>query len=128
MIALMRTPVFLFGWSFGGWGATVFYVFFAALSAYMGKGLFELRESAWRLAIAWFGFTFIHTSVVGFVPSIQARLLALEQSLYAKQPQQIPFDVNRFTNALFVFGAITTAAAIWFLIRNRGAFVRTESA
>jgi hypothetical protein len=128
MIALMRSPVFLFGWSFGGWPATVFYVFLAALSAYMGKGLLQLRESARRLAIAWFGFGLVHISVVALVPSIRARMLALQQSISANQSQPIPFDINTFMNAMFVFVAITTAVAIWFLIRNRAAFMRTETA
>jgi uncharacterized Tic20 family protein len=43
------------------------------------------------------------------------------------QPNPIPFDQGTFTYGLLAFSAILGAAVIWFLIRNRSAFVRAEN-
>ena len=122
-----RLPVFLFGAVFNGWIAGVIYALLAALSLYVGKGLLDLRERARILAIAWFGFGFVHMSVVTLVPSVRQRMLALQRTLEQNQPNPIPFDQGMLTNLTLAFSAILVATAIWFLIRNRAAFVRGEN-
>ena len=121
-----RLPVFLFGAVFNGWIAGVIYGLFAALSLYIGKGLLDLRERARILAIAWFGFGFVHMSVVTLVPSVRQRMLALQRTLEQNQPNPIPFDQGTLMNVTIAFTAILVATVIWFLIRNRAAFVREE--
>jgi hypothetical protein len=125
---LTRTPAFLFGAIFNGWIAGVIYAFFGALSLYIGKGLLDLRERARVLAIGWLGFGFVHLSVVTLVPSLRQRMFELERAVVQNQPNPIPFDQGMMTNVIFAFSAIVAASAIWFLIRNRAAFVRAESA
>ena len=125
---LTRTPAFLFGAIFNGWIAGVIYAFFGALSLYIGKGLLDLRERARVLAIGWFGFGFVHLSLVTLVPSLRQRMLELERALAQNQPNPIAFDQGMMTNVILAFTAIVAASAIWFLIRNRAAFVRAESA
>jgi hypothetical protein len=122
-----RLPVFLFGAVFNGWIAGFIYGLFAALSLYIGKGLLDLRERARILAIAWFGFGFVHMSVVTLVPSVRQRMLALQRTLEQNQPNPIPFDQIKLMNVTVAFTAILVATAIWFLIRNRAAFVRGEN-
>jgi hypothetical protein len=126
--ALMRTPGFLFGAIFNGWTAGVFYAFFAALSLYVGKGLLDLREQARVLAIGWFGFSFVHLSFITLVPPVRQRMLELERTLTQDQPNPIAFDQGMLMNVILGFSAIVAASAIWFLIRNRAAFVRAENA
>lgn len=123
---LTRQPVFLFGAILNGWIAGIIYAIFGALSLYIGKGLLELREEARILAIGWFGFSFVHSSVIALVPPLRERLLALQTGLEQNQPNPIPFDQGMLMNVVFAFGAIVAALAIWFLIRNRAAFGRVE--
>jgi hypothetical protein len=119
---LTRMPAFLFGANFNGWIAGVIYAFFAALSLYIGKGLLDLQERARVLAIGWFGFSFVHASLVTLVPPLRQRLLESQRALTQNQPNPIPFDQGMLTNVIFAFAAILAATAIWFLIRNRAAF------
>jgi len=124
---LARLPVFLFGAIFNGWIAVVIYAFFGALSLYIGKGLLDLRERARVLAIGWWAFGFVHLIVVTLVPSLRQRMLELQRTIEHNQPNPIPFDQGTLTNVFIAFGAIVGITAIWFLIRNRAAFVRTEN-
>jgi hypothetical protein len=122
-----RLPVFLFGAIFKGWIAGVIYALFAALSLYIGKGLLDLRERARILAIAWFGFGLVHGTVVTLVPPLRQRMLELQRTLAQNQPSPIPFDQGTMMYVTVAFTAIMVTTAIWFLIRNRAAFVRAEN-
>ena len=124
---LTRTPAFLFGVAFNGWSAGVIWAIFGALSLFIGKGLLDLREEARILAIGWFGFSLVHTSLVMLVPPWRERMLQLQQGLDKNQPHPIPFDLGMLTTAVFAFGAIVSALAIWFLVRNHAAFGRADS-
>ena len=124
---LARLPVFLFGAVFNGWIAGVIYGFFVALSLYIGKGLLDLRERARILAIGWWAFGFVHLIVVTLVPSVRQRMFELQRTIEQPQPNPIPFDQGAFTYVLLAFSAILGAVTIWFLIRNRSAFVRAEN-
>ena len=125
--ALTRIPAFLFGATFTGWTAGVIYAVFGALSLFIGKGLLELREEARILAIGWFGFSVVHAGLVTLVPSLRRRLIESQGALTQNQPNAIPFDQGAMMNWVFAFAVIVAATAIWFLIRNRGAFVGTEN-
>jgi len=124
---LARMPAFLFGVIFTGWIAVVFYVLFGALSAYIGKGLLDLRERARVLAIGWFGFSIVHMTLVTLVPSWRHRMLEFQLTLVQNQEKPVAFDPGKLIDLSFAFGAIVAGTAIWFLIRNRAAFVRTET-
>ena len=119
---LARMPAFLFGVNFNGWIAGVIYAFFGALSLYIGKGLLDLRERARVLAIGWFGFSFVHLSFITLVPPVRQRMLELQRTFEQNQPNPIPFDQGMLTNVILAFSAIVAASAIWFLVRDRGAF------
>ena len=124
---LARQPLFLFGGIFSGWSAGVIYAVFGALMLYIGKGLLDLREEARVLAIGWFLFSFVHMGVVTLVPPLRQRMLEFQRSLLQDQPDPIPFDQGMLMNVGLAFAAIVSAAAIWFLIRNRAAFGRAEN-
>jgi len=125
---LARMPAFLFGFAFNGWIAGIIYAAFGALSLYIGKGLLDLRERARVLAIAWFAFSIVHAGAVTLVPSLRQRMIESQQALMGNQPNPIPFDQGMMLKMGFVFAAIVAGACIWFLIRNRPAFVRAETA
>lgn len=124
---LARAPAFLFGATFNGWTAGVIYAVFGALSLFIGKGLLDLREEARVLAIGWFGFSFVHGSLIMLVPSLRQRMFELQRAIAQNQKTPIAFDQGMFMNVTFAFSAIVAASAIWFLIRNRAAFGRAEN-
>jgi hypothetical protein len=101
--------------------------FFGAISLYIGKGLLDLRERARLIAIGWFGFSLVHAGAVTLVPTLRQRLLESQRALTQNQPNPIPFDQGMMMNMIFAFAAIVAAVTIWFLIRNRSAFVRAEN-
>jgi hypothetical protein len=123
----IRLPAFLFGATFTGWTAGVIYGLFGALSVYIGKGLLDLRERARLLAIGWFVFGFVHMCVVTLVPSVRQRMFEMQRTLAPNQ--QYPTQLNQGMMMYFsvAFGAILAAVAIYFLNRNRAAFVRADS-
>jgi hypothetical protein len=124
---LAGMPAFLFGATLNGWIAGVIYAFFGAISLYIGKGLLDLRERARIVAIAWSAFSFVHAGVVTLVPSLRQRMFESQRALTPNQPSPIPFDEGMMLNMIFAFAAIVAAVTIWFLIRNRAAFVRAEN-
>ena len=123
---LIRMPAFLFGAIFNGWPAGVFYALFAALQLYIGKGLLDLRERARVFAIGWYAFSFVHLALLTLVPSLRERMLELQRTLEQNRPHPIPFDQGMMENVILAFAAIVGATAIWFLIRDRAAFVRAD--
>jgi hypothetical protein len=124
---LARAPAFLFGASFNGWTAGVIYAVFAAVSLFIGKGLLDLREEARILAIGWCGFWLVHGSLITLVPSLRQRMFELQQAMVPNQKPPIPFDEGTLMNVSFAVTVVVIAAAIWFLIRNRAAFVGAEN-
>jgi len=124
---LTRTPAFWFGMTFIGWSAGLTYAVFGALQLYIGKGLLDLRERARILAIGWFGLSFVQLAAVSLVPSLRQRMLEFPQTMEPNQPNPIPFE-GMVMYVVLAFGGIAAGTAIWFLIRNRAAFVRAESA
>ena len=123
---LAHAPAFLFGAIFTGWIAVAIYVLFGALSVYIGKGLLDLRERARVLAIWWLGFGLVHMGLILLVPSWRHRMLEFQLTLQ-NQEAPIAFDPGILIALSSAFGAIVAGTAIWFLIRNRAAFVRGES-
>ena len=122
------TPAYLFAVAFQGWAARIIYAVIAALSLYIGKGLLELREEARLLAIGWFVFTIVHMGLITLVPPLRQRMLEVQRELTQNQQPPIPFDLGTITNVMLVSAAIVGGVSIWFLIRNRDAFGRTENA
>ena len=123
---LARQPLFLFGGVFHGWVAGVVYAVYAALSLFIGKGLLDLREEARILGIGWYGFSFLHSAAIALVPALRQRMLELQLAL-ARNEQEAVAIPSMLPNVIFALAAILSAVAIWFLIRNRAAFGRTES-
>jgi len=125
---LARAPAFLLAASFTGWAAGVVYAVFAAVSLFIGKGLLDLREEARVLAIGWFGFWLVHGSLVTLVPPLRERMFELQRAMVLEQKNPNPFDEGMLMNVSFGITVIMGAVAIWFLIRNRAAFGRAETA
>jgi hypothetical protein len=124
---LVRAPAFFFGAIFNGWIAGLFFALFAALSVYIGKGLLDLRERARIVAIGWFVFSLVQVTIVTLVPALRESMLRLEVEMVRNQQASNDFDPSMLMNVGLALGAIVTVTVIWFLIRNRPAFARTEN-
>jgi hypothetical protein len=124
--ALTRQPAFLFGVTFNGLIAAVIYAIFAALLLFIGKGLLDLREEARVLGIWWFGFSLLHMNLVALVPPLRRRLLET-QAAAANNATPMAFDPGTLINVTFALSAMIVAGCIWFLVRNRAAFVGSEN-
>jgi len=125
---LGRLPAFLFGVLFTGWTAAAIYVLFGALALYIGRGLLDLRERVRLVAIGWCVFSIVHGGLVTLVPTLRQRTLELERSFTQNQPNPIVFDQGVVMNVGLALSALVGGSAIWFLMRNRPAFVRAETA
>jgi hypothetical protein len=123
----IRLPAFLFGMTFNGWTAGIVYGLFGALWLYIGKGLLDLRERARLLAIGWFVFGLVHTCVITLVPSVRERMFEMQRTINPNQQYPTPIDQGALMYLMIAFTAILAATAIWFLVRNRAAFVRAGS-
>ena len=118
-------PAFVGGMAVTGWTARVFYLLVGALSLWMGKELLDLHEKARLAAIAWFLISFVHTALILYVPSWWQRMVEMEQA--RSQSPQFPLDQGRFANVIVAASAVVWGVAIWCLVRNRPAFVRSEN-
>ncbi|MGH7652425.1 MAG: hypothetical protein ACREMS_11370 [Gemmatimonadaceae bacterium] len=126
LLALVHMPAFFFGAAFTGWSAIAIYILFGVVSLSIGKGLLDLREPARLAAIGWLVFGFIHTSLITLVPAWRQRLFEVQRGLAPSQPQPIALNQSMILIVTVGGSAVVTAFAIWFLIRNRPAFVRAD--
>jgi hypothetical protein len=117
-------PVLVGGMAVTGWTARFFYLLVGAFSLWIGKGLLDLREKARVAAIAWFVVSFIHTTLILYVPSWWQRMVEMEQA--RSQTASLPLDQRMFANVIGAASAVVWGVAIWCLIRNRPAFARPE--
>jgi hypothetical protein len=123
----LRSPAFLFGAIFTGWSAALIYLILGTLQLYIGKGLLDLRERARIAAIAWTALSFVNGSVIVLVPSMWQRMLELQPTRDPNQLKPPPVEGMMLYVGL-AFGAILAGTVIWFLVRNRPAFVPAENA
>jgi hypothetical protein len=125
---LARQPLFLFGAVLHGWTAGVVYAIYAALSLFIGKGLLDLREEARMLGIGWYGFSFVHSAAIALVPALRERMVGFQRALTENDQEVAAIAQSMLPNVLFGLAALLSALAVWFLVRNRAAFGRAESA
>jgi mannose/fructose/N-acetylgalactosamine-specific phosphotransferase system component IID len=118
----------LFGAVFHGWTAGVVYAIYGALSLFIGKGLLDLREEARILGIGWYAFSFLHSAAIAFVPALRERMVDYQRTLTPNDQEVAAIAQSMLPNLIFGLAALLSALAIWFLVRNRAAFGRAESA
>ena len=125
---LTRQPLFLFGAVFHGWIAGVVYAIYGALSLFIGKGLLDLREEARILGIGWYGFSFLHSAAIALLPALRQRMFEFQSTLAQNEQEAAVIANSMLPNVVFALAAIVSGVVIWFLIRDRAAFGRAESA
>jgi hypothetical protein len=89
--------------------------------------LLDLRERARILAIVWYAFGFVHMTAIALVPSLRERMFELQRTLQPSQTTPVPLDLGMVMSVTFGFTAIFMAVVVWFLVRDRAAFVPAEN-
>ncbi|MGA3372785.1 MAG: hypothetical protein ABSC48_13595 [Terracidiphilus sp.] len=123
LMAFLPLPGAIFGWILNGWGKAALYLVFAVLAALVGIGLWQLKQWAWRLALAVQALGVVNTAVYLVNPSLILRYSAeIQQSMTPMQPQ-LPerFQTMMYT-ASFSFGVLFCIAIVAILIYYRKAF------
>jgi hypothetical protein len=125
---IARVPAILFGSILTGWSAGIYYALCVALSLYIGRGLLTLQERARLVAIGWFAFSLLHWGLLMIVPTFRQRMIDVQKTIARNQPDPVPFDQTGMMALMFGSVVIVMLAAIWLLVRNRAAFLRSEVA
>jgi hypothetical protein len=125
LIAPLPIPGLLFGVVLHGLGKAALYLGFAALSAAVGVGLWQLKEWGRRLTLAMMVFGLAQSVVYLLSPSLLVRYTAeVNRSLSPTQPQLPAQFQSTIYMASFGFGILFCVAIGWALIYYRGAFGR----
>jgi len=128
--AMMRAPVPLFSTLLTGAAAAVFSLAVTATLAYCGWGLFRVKPMARLIAIGYFVFAILSSSVFFLAPGREARITAVLD----RQPSLLRYSPTSETRSpspqmfrvFMVFGLIGgfvgAAVPLYFLIVNGAAF------
>lgn len=117
-------PAMLFSFSIAGWPAHAFYLLLGLLQLRLGIDLLRLRPLSRVLTIGFFVFWMLSSLSLALLPGAAARLTKATADLPASM-RWLPaadFSLPLLPVALTI--AFTCAIPIWFLVRNRSAFVK----
>ena len=121
----LRAPAFLMGIGFSGWKATVFFVGLGTLDAGIGIGLLRLASWSRIVAIYFFLFRIINTTLTFLLPGSRSRF---EEGIAAMQTSLGQQSAARHPSW---FGAVVElsvmAVVVWFLFTRKGAFVAANT-
>ncbi len=116
-------PAAVFGWILHGWGKAALYFCFAALTALVGAGLWQLKGWGWWLALAMQAFGLVNVVVYLLRPSLWLRYTAeINQIMLPAQPQLPERFQTMMYSASFGFGVLIYIAITAILIYYRKAF------
>ncbi|MGP8173962.1 MAG: hypothetical protein ACLP7O_05375 [Terracidiphilus sp.] len=125
MFVFIPLPAFIFGWLLDGWGKVALYFVFAALTASVGVGLWQLKEWGRLLALGMQAFGLVNTAVYILRPALMLRYSAeIQQRMTPMQPQMPERFQTMIYSASFGFGVLLCIAIAAILIYYRKAFQR----
>jgi hypothetical protein len=124
---IARLPLFVAGFVLTDWKAGLGYMILGVGGAYLGWELLKLEERARKLLIAYVGVTTVHGILITVVPSLQTKMIALQNSI--RPSSTPPVMQNQTLLAFSLVGGIAFATVIiWFLVKHKQAFTRTDPA
>jgi hypothetical protein len=121
-------PAVLFSFAIAGWPARTVYLLYALLQLWLGIGLLRLRPLSRVWAIGYFVFGLLNGFSFAVLPGAAARFAEAMAAmpLAMRQPDPMSFPLPLVPYALLI--AFLCAVPIWFLARNRSAFVKAAPA
>jgi predicted secreted protein len=121
----LRAPAFLMGIGFSGWKATVFFLALGTLDAGIGIGLLRLASWSRIVALYFFLFRIINTTLTFLLPGSRSRF---EEGIAAMQTALGQQSAPRSPTW---FGAVVElsvmAVVVWFLFTSKKAFVAANT-
>jgi len=129
---LLRQPVPLFTTVLTGTASVIYAIAIAAALTYCGLGLLRLKPTARTVAIGYFVFGILSTTVFFLAPGRDARLTDLMARQHAVFPTSPPRTSPVLpTNILMMFGLggglVFAALPLYFLVTRRAAFAPVET-
>jgi hypothetical protein len=125
-MAVLRMPAFVFGAVITGWGGLAVYTLFAGAQIYLGTGLLHLQEQARLGTIGYFCFTVLNSVLT--VPGSAAKMQILQREMPRLFPAGVPMQYPQPIWVFVLMGVAFVAIPIWFLVRQRAAFVKLAAA
>ncbi|MEO8180999.1 MAG: hypothetical protein ABI895_19360 [Deltaproteobacteria bacterium] len=122
-VLLLHFPAMMFGRLVSGWIATLWYLAFAGLGLYIGRGLLRLDPRCRWLAIGFLAFGALNTAPFYLLPGSAERMAELVQRLPVgfRPPANQPIPTfNPWV--LVVFMAVCVAVQLYFLVTRSAAF------
>jgi hypothetical protein len=125
LLVFLPLPALIFGWVIDGWGKVAIYLVFAAVTASVGVGLWQLKEWGRLLAITMQAFGVVLCGAYLVRPSLMLRYSAEIQQRMTPMQQQMPqpFQTTMYSVS-FGFAVLFYIAIIAVLIYYRKAFQR----
>jgi hypothetical protein len=126
--AVIRLPAFVFGAVVTGWAGLAVYTIFAATQVVLGAGLLRLREPARVGAIVYFCLMALNSMVTWALPGYEAKMQRMLREMPRLFPAGTPAQMPQPMWVLMLMGIAFMAIPVWFLVRQRAAFVKLAAA
>ena len=128
VMAVFRLPAFVFGVVITGWGGLIVYTIFAAAQIYLGTGLLHLQEPARIGTIGYFCLTALSSLLNVAPPGLAAKMETLQRAMPKFFPNGATATMPQPGWVFALMGVAIAAVPVWFLVRQRAAFVRSAAA
>jgi hypothetical protein len=126
--AVIRFPAFVFGAVVTGWAGLAVYTVFAVAQVILGAGLLRLREPARVGAIAYFCLMALNSVVTWALPGYEAKMQLMLREMPRLFPAGTPPQMPQPMWVFMLMGIVFVAIPVWFLVRQRAAFVKLATA
>jgi hypothetical protein len=120
-------PAMLFSFMIAGWTAKAVYVLLGLSQLWLGVGLFRLRPPSRILTIGFSIFATLNGLSLVLLPGAAARLTKATADLPAAM-RQSPLAIPLPLVPIGLTVALLCGVPIWFLVRNRSAFLKAQPA
>ena len=127
VMAVLRLPAFVFGVVITGWGGLTVYTIFAAAQIYLGTGLLHLQEQARVGTIGYFCLTALSSILNVAPPGLEAKMQTLQREMPKFFPSGATAPMPQPGWVFALMGVGIAAVPVWFLLRQRAAFVRAAA-
>lgn len=124
----LHLPGMLFGYTFTGWLAVLWYLILAGIGLYAGVGLLRLDPRGRLVAIYYLVFGALNGALVYLLPGYSQRMATVMNSMPAgfrpgsNEPPALP---NPWLLAIFIF--VFLFVQLYFLIREKAAFYKSPT-
>jgi hypothetical protein len=125
--AVIRAPAFFFGAVVRGWGGFAVYMIFAGTQILLGRGLLRLEERARVGAIAYLCLTALNAVLTLTPPGLAAKMQILQREMLWLFPAGTTTQAAQPGWVTVLIGIAYAALPIWFLVRQRTAFVNVAT-